>query len=70
MKVHISSTEPWIRISVFGDESDSLKRQAGKKKKKKKTPLCYILLAVGSIILKQKSDKVSSVFMKLSFGPV
>ena len=69
MKVHISSTEPWIRISVFGDESDSLKRQAGKKKKQKK-PLCYILLAVGSIILKQKSDKVSSVFMKLSFGPV
>lgn len=69
MKVHISSTEPWIRISVFGDESDSLKRQAGKKKKKK-NPLCYILLAVGSIILKQKSDKVSSVFMKLSFGPV
>ena len=67
MKVHISSTEPWIRISGFGDESDSLKRQAGKKNK---NSLCYILLAAGSIILKQKSDKVSSVFMKLSFGPV
>ena len=45
MKVHISSTEPWIRISVFGDESDSLKRQAGKKKKKKKP---FVLYSVGS----------------------
>ena len=44
VKVHISSTEPWIRISVFGDESDSLKRQAGKKKKKKP----FVLYSVGS----------------------